>query len=433
MGDWQSAESKSHQLFERARQVLVGATTRDAVWINPYPPYVSRGEGAYVFDVDDNRYLDLTNNLGVLIHGHNHPAISAAAHEQIDKGVCFALPTESEIALAELLCDRVESFERVRFINTGSEAVTIAIKAARAYTGRTAIAKIEGVYHGSYDFIEVSTASNPDNWGNSPETVPAVKSTPQAVLDEVIVLPANDLAESERILRANAHRLAAVVLDPVPPRCGMIPLEEAYIQLLRSLTHELNSLLIYDEVIALRYGYGGAQGRYNGDPDLTAMGKIIGGGYPVGAVAGHAQVMEAFAADAPSSGTFTGNPLTMRAGLASMELLTQERFDYLDQIGETVRTQLTNIIKTQGVNWQVVGTGSLFGLYPHQREVKDYRSYYKSPEELKQSAALHRAALTRGVLLASTCTGFLSTVITEQEIDQLCTTMSDVFKNIETV
>lgn len=429
--NWLDESSNSKALFERAKQVLVGATTRGQVWMHPYPPYIGRGEGPYVFDVDGNRYLDLTNNLGVLIHGHAHPEIVKVANARNANGVCFALPTPDEISLAELLCERVDSFERVRFINTGSEAVAIALKAARAYTGKTKIAKMEGIYHGSYDYVEVSNYPNPQNWGSDPATIATIKGTPQGVLDDVIVIPANDVASSERILRENSEDLAAVIVDPVPPRAGLRPLDSDYINMLRNLTRESGSLLIYDEVIALRFGYAGSQGRFGGDPDLTALGKIIGGGYPVGAVAGRAEFMQAFASDAPTSGTFTGNPLTMSAGLKSMQLLDRSTYGKLDDQGDAARTRLTAIIDKHRVPMHVRGTGSMFSIHPHQRAVNSYRDYFRSPEENKIASALHLAMLKRGVLIAPTCAVFMSSVMDKNHIDQLCDTfesaLSDVF------
>ena len=251
---------------------------------------------------------------------------------------CFALPTATEIELAELLCQRVAGFERVRFINTGSEAVALAIKIARAYTGKTKIVKLEGVYHGSYDYAEVSNYSTPENWGNQPVAVNTVPATPAGVLDSVLVTQANDRDMLAHVLDSDSD-IAAVLVDPVPPRCGMQPLQSDYIQALREYTSARGILLIYDEVIALRFGFNGAQGRFGGDPDLTALGKIIGGGYPVGGVAGRADVMEQTRQSVSSSGTFTANPVTMVAGLAGMQHLDESAYQGLEALGERMRAQ----------------------------------------------------------------------------------------------
>ena len=408
----------SAALYARARRVMPGGSTRAAVWMEPYPPYVARGEGPCVYDVDGTEYLDLTNNLGVLIHGHAHPEVVAAVRDQAGLGSCFALPTGSEVALAELLCERVTGFERIRFINTGSEAVGLALKIARSFTGRPKIVKLEGVYHGSNEFAEISNYSRPENWGNSPASVATVRGTPQGVLDNVIAVPANDLEAIESVLDHQGSDIAAVLLDPVPPRAGMRPLDPDYVAGVRVLTRKLGILLVYDEVIAFRFGYGGAQTRFGGEPDLTALGKIIGGGYPVGAVAGSAEVMEATAKDVGSSGTFTANPITMRAGHASMSLLTHERYDELDALGERMMVAANDLIREAGVDGQVVGTGSIASVYFHDREVRDYRSYYKQPSEVQTSDAFHRAMLDRGVLIAPTATCFFSTVFGGAEEDR---------------
>ena len=401
---------RSEQLRQRALQVMPNGNTRGAVWYNPYPMYVAKGDGPHITDVDGNRFLDLTNNLGVLIHGHAHPAIVEAVQQQASRGSCFALPTEHEIELAELMCDRIEACERIRFINTGSEAVGLAIKIARAFTGKRRIIKLEGVYHGSYDYAEISNYSTPDNWGNSPTAVETIPATPNGVLDSVVITQANDIDMLQQRLQQEAD-IAAVLVDPVPPRCGMRPLQDDYIQALRQLTKQHNALLIYDEVIALRFGFNGAQGRYGGEPDLTAFGKIIGGGYPVGAVAGRSEIMEATRSTVSSSGTFTANPVTMVAGLAGMQALDQAAYDRLEALGERMRSQCEQIIARHSAPMQVSGVGAMFSIYFHQRDAHDYRSYFKSPEENLATERFHRCMLEQGVLIASTATCFLSTVM----------------------
>lgn len=407
-------ETNNAKLRERALRVLPNGNTRSAVWYNPYPMYVSSGSGSRILDVDGREYLDLANNLGVLIHGHAYPPVVSAVQEQAQRGSCFALPTTSEIDLAELLVERVNSFERVRFINTGSEAVALAIKAARAYTGKTKIVKLEGVYHGSYDYAEVSNYSTPANWGNQPEAVQTVPATPTGVLSSVLVTQANDIPMLKQVL-ASDDDIAAVIVDPVPPRCGMQPLAAEYISALRTLTKEVGALLIYDEVIALRFGYAGAQGRFGGEPDLTALGKIIGGGYPIGAVAGRADIMEATAQAVSSSGTFTANPVSMTAGLATMQALTAETFEHLDLQGRRMRDACSSIIQQHDAPMQVMGSGSIMSIYFHQRSVSDYRSYFKHPDEVVATEKFHARMLCENVLMAPTATCFFSTVVNDTD------------------
>ena len=353
----------------------------------------------------------------MLIHGHAHPAIVEAVQQQAARGSCFALPTEHEIPLAELICKRVTACERIRFINTGSEAVGLAIKIARAFTGKSRIIKLEGVYHGSYDYAEISNYSTPDNWGNTPTAVETIPATPAGVLDNVVITQANDIAMLQQRL-AQEDDIAAVIVDPVPPRCGMQPLQSAYIDALRQLTRQYNALLIYDEVIALRFGYHGAQGRFGGDPDLTAFGKIIGGGYPVGAVGGRAEIMEATRTSVGSSGTFTANPITMVAGLAGMQALDQAAYEHLESMGQRMRQQCQTSIDEAGAPMQVSGIGAMFSIYFHQRNAVDYRSYYKSAAENAATERFHQVMMQQGVLIAPTATCFLSTAVTSADEDQ---------------
>jgi glutamate-1-semialdehyde 2,1-aminomutase len=390
---------------------MTDSNTRSLTWFDPYPPYVARGVGPHVYDVDGHQYLDLTNNLGVLIHGHAHPPTVSAVQAQAAAGSCFALPTQSEVDLAELLCDRVEGFERVRFMNTGSEAVALALRLARAYTGRPKIAKLEGVYHGSNDFAEIGTYSTPEDWGNTPRPTAKLTGTPSGLLDSVVMLEANNVEQTARAIDAQAHDIAAVIVDPVPARCGMQPLSSEYISRLREMTRAHGILLIYDEVIAFRFGFSGAQGRYGGDPDLTALGKIIGGGYPIGAVAGRAEIMDPAAQHVASSGTFTANPVSMVAGLATMQDLTPDSFDALDELGQRTRRAMNEVASMLGIPCQAVGTGSVTSVYFHERSVNNYREYFKNEQQLALTSALHRHLLEQGIVTATSGTMFLSTAM----------------------
>src|SRR6201747_2678557 len=302
--------SRSQRLYDRALASLPGGNSRTTVFMKPYPIYAARGEGCRVWDVDGNEYIDCINNFTALIHGHAHPVLVEAATRQLALGSAFGLPTESEIELAELLASRLPSVDQVRFANSGTEAVMMALKAARAFTGRPKIAKCEGAYHGSYDYAEVSLDPTPEAWGrNAPVSVAYAKGTPDNVLADTIAIPFNDAD-------------AAVSL-------------------------------IFDEVITFRLGYRGAQGIWNIDPDLTTLGKIIGGGFPVGAICGHKEFMAVFdprpgKPALPHGGTFSANPVTMRAGLVAMELLDQAAFARLDVIGNAVRSGIDNAFRKSG-------------------------------------------------------------------------------------
>ena len=253
--------SKSAQLFERASRVIPGSTSRLTIKSSPYHLFISSAQGAKVVDVDGNELLDFNNNYTSLIHGHAHPAINQAVQKQLSLGTAYSFSNEAEIELAELLCERLPSMDRIRFVNSGSEAVMNAIKAARAYTGRFKIAKCEGGYHGSYDNAEVSLSSTPKNWGTEvPQSVEYSKGTPESVLEETIVIPYNDTDRAEQILEAHASELAAVLFDPLPNRIGLIPIQSEFVKMLERFAKKHQALLILDEVITLRNGYSGTQG-----------------------------------------------------------------------------------------------------------------------------------------------------------------------------
>ena len=326
-------------MYDRALASLPGGNTRTTVFMKPYPIYAARGEGCRVWDLDGNVYIDCINNFTSQIHGHAHPALIRAATAQLALGSAFGLPTVSEVELAELLVSRLPSVDQVRFANSGTEAVMMALKAARAHTGRPKIAKCEGAYHGSYDYAEVSLDPTPEAWGrNAPVSVAYARGTPDNVLADVVTIPFNDTEAAVSLIREHGPELACVLVDPMPNRAGLAPADRAYLEALRKVTREVGALLIFDEVITFRLGFRGAQGIWDIDPDLTTLGKIIGGGFPVGAIGGHRDVMAVFdprpgKPALPHGGTFSANPVTMRAGIAAMELLDDAAFARLDAMG----------------------------------------------------------------------------------------------------
>jgi glutamate-1-semialdehyde 2,1-aminomutase len=419
-----STAARSTALFDRACHVMPGGNTRTSVWHSPHPPYAASGAGCRLTDVDGNVYLDFLNNYTSMIHGHANPVVAEAVRKQLEIGTCFAMPTESEIELAELLCGRAPGFEQIRFTNSGSEAVMMALKAARAHTGKPKIAKCEGAYHGSYDFAEVSLDSAPESWGNAdPNSVAYSAGTPRSVLDEVIIIPFNRPEESEKILAAHADELACVLVDPMPNRAGLMPATTEYLEMLRRFTTANDMLLVFDEVISFRLGYGGAQGEFGVTPDLTSLAKIIGGGFPIGAVAGAAEVMKVFDPRqgkplAPHGGTFNANPISMVAGKAAMELLTPEEFERINGLGARARDGVAKAFTDAGVDGQVTGAGSLLRIHMTNVPLVDYRS---ARATAAQSAALTSVVdymHTNGVLLAETGLCAISTAMGEAEIDE---------------
>ena len=415
--------SASRILYERALASLPGGNSRTTVFMKPYPIYAARGAGCRVWDIDGNRYIDCINNFTSLIHGHAHPALIEAATMQLSLGSAFGLPTESEIELAELLVSRLPSVHQVRFTNSGTEAVMMALKAARAFTGRPMIAKCEGAYHGSYDYAEVSLDPVPDAWGrNAPVSVAYAKGTPEKVLEDVVTIPFNDVESAVSLIREHGRELACVMVDPMPNRAGLAPADKPYLDALRQVTREVGALLIFDEVITFRLGYRGAQGLWDIDPDLTTLGKIMGGGFPVGAIAGRKQFMAVFDPShgkpaLPHGGTFSANPVTMRAGLAAMELLDESAFQRLDRIGERVRTGIDAAFARCGLPGGTVGLGSLLKVHFADRPIRDYRSAYPSEQEARRQAIFNLGLLNRGVLAAGYGLMALSTPMTDEDID----------------
>jgi glutamate-1-semialdehyde 2,1-aminomutase len=392
--------------------------------MTPRPIYAAAGEGCWVVDVDGDRRLDLLNNYTSLIHGHAHPAITAAATERLARGASFPLPTPEEIDLAALIADRVAAVDQVRFTNSGSEAVMMAVKAARGFTGRPRIAKFEGAYHGSYDYVEVSLASSPEEWGplEAPASIPYSTGTPPSVLADVVVLPFNYPDLVVKRIEREAKHLAAVIVDPVPNRVGLIPARQDFLRALREVTAAHGILLIFDEVISFRAGYHGAQAVVGIAPDLTAFGKIIGGGFPVGAVGGRADVMAVFdprggKPRVPHGGTFNANPVTMAAGLAAMRLMDEKAYDRLDDLGAKLRSGVQACFDRAGVAAAVTGLGSLFRIHPVRRAFVDYRSAVPDDAEKRRLDRLWRSLLDHGVLVSPTGLGCLSTAVGDAEIE----------------
>ncbi len=435
MPPYPDAMAQSRRLFERARKVMPGGNTRTTVFIDPFPIYAVRGEGCRVWDADGNVYYDCINNFTAMIHGYGHPDVTSAVIDQMHRGTAFGAPTDSEIDLAELLVERLPSVEQVRFANSGTEAVMMAIKAARAFTGRPKIVKIEGAYHGSYDFAEVSLDSSPANWGDMPASTPYAKGTPDGVLKDVVVVPFNDIEALRAVFAAQGETIAGILIDPMPNRAGLIPARKAYLDAMTEIAHAAGALVIFDEVITFRLGYSGAQGLWDVAPDLTVLGKIIGGGFPVGAIGGRAEIMAVFDPTAgkpalPHGGTFTANPVTMRAGQAAMRALTRESFAELDRLGALLRQGVAASLARHKFAGECVGLGSLFKIHFTAYPVTDYRSVYPGPAERKKLDALHKGLIGRGVLSASNGLFALSTPMIEDDVPAILHAIDETLSEI---
>lgn len=346
-------------LYARAVEVMPGGNSRTAVYSSPYPVYIRSGSGARVTDADGVERLDFLNNSTTLIHGHAHPEMVRAVTEAVARGSSFGMPTPVEVEYAEALTARNETFEHVRFTSSGTEAVMMAVQAARAYTRRPKIAKMAGAYHGAYDAVAVN------NDGSGSLISHATTGNPEGVVANTVVIPFNDAEGALAVLRAHADDLACVLIDPVPWRIGLVPADKEYLDALRQFCDESGALLISDEVGSYRVGYHGALHAIGGEADITVLGKVIGGGMPIGAVAGRRKYMSVFdpskgAPALPHSGSYNANPVSMSSGLASLRLLTPQAQERIGELGERARHAMRSSIESVGLDWEVNGLGSLF-------------------------------------------------------------------------
>ena len=418
---------KSARLFERAQQVMPGGCSRNTILRKPHPVYAQKGEGCYVTDIEGVKRIDFANNVASLIHGHAHPAIVESIKKQMENGSAFSVGTEIEVEYAEQLVSRSPNFEKLRFVNSGTEAVMSCIKAARAYTGRPKIAKVEGSYHGLYDYAEVSQTAKPDNWGDTdaPKSVPVAFGTPPSALDDVVIIPFNDPERAIAILDENKDKIAGVLLDLLPHRIGVIPASDSFVDALRLWTSSNNAALIFDEVITFRTNYAGAQQTYAARPDLTALGKMIGGGFPVGAIAGRANFLEVMnplngPAKFPHYGTFSANPITLTAGSVAMSMFDEAAVINLNNLASKARDGIQEAINLAGVPACVTGCGSMFRIHLKETPPTTYRNAYVGPEEQRSLSVLLDHFFDHGLMMVETCSGLLSTPMTQAEIDHLC-------------
>jgi glutamate-1-semialdehyde 2,1-aminomutase len=429
--------SRSAELFERAKRVLPGGVSRNTVLRAPHPAYADFGEGCRITDLDGVTRIDCSNNMASLIHGHAYPPIVEAVQAQLQRGTAFMMATEVEVEYAEHLCSRAPSFEKLRFVNSGTEALMVALKASRAFTGRPKVAKIEGAYHGGYDYAEVSQAPNPSTWGSidQPNSVPLAHGTPASALNDVIVIPFNDTARALSILDAHKVELACVLLDLMPHRVGLHPAEEAFVHAIRDWTTRNGSLLVLDEVITFRSEYGGLQSRYGVLPDLTALGKMIGGGFPIGALAGSAEVLDVMNPSGnrylfPHSGTFSANPISMCAGLAAMKRFDEDAAGRLNTLAARAMDEINEAAKETGANACVSGGGSMFRVHMKKSPPRDFREAFQTPEETARLKIMLDHLFNAGIIMINTCTATLSTPMTDSEIDELVSAMREGFAKI---
>ncbi len=427
--DWSKL---SGELAEEARRYFPGGDTRASAHYAPYPVSIERGEGCRVYDADGHALIDFMNNFTSQILGHAHPAVVEAVTEQVRLGTAYAAPTRSQVALARNLCERVPSLERIRFCSSGTEATLMTLRAARAFTGRQKVMKMEGGYHGSYELAEVSLVPLPNRCGplDHPNSLPVDASIPESALADTVVCPYNEAELATRLIEEHADDLAVVIVEPVLGSMGMIPATREFLQALRDATTRRGVVLVFDEVITLRLGNGGLQEVHGITPDLTAMGKIIGGGLPIGAFGGRREILDLFDPDLQRpvlhASTFSGNPLSMAAGLATMERFTPEVVGRLNGLGDRLREGFNSVFRKAGLRGQATGWGSLVNVHLTDRPLTNARESLGGMFEAGiVTRLLHLAMIRRGVTSASRLMYCISSPMGTSEIDTAVDAMED--------
>ncbi len=406
----------SRELFEEAKRYLVGGVNSPVRAMKPYPFFTARAEGARLYDVDGNSYIDYCLAYGPLILGHAHPEVVEAVRRQAELGTAYGTPTELEVEFAKLIVRTVPCAEMVRFVNTGTEATMAAIRLARGATGRKKILKFEGAFHGAHDYVLVKAGSGATTHG-----VPTSAGVPEETTRNTLLARFNDFQGVEEVFRRHGEELACVILEPVMGNAGCILPEEGFLKFLREITSEAGALLIFDEVITgFRLSLGGAQEYYGVVPDVATLGKVAGGGLPIGILAGREELMQNLSplGRVYQAGTFNGNPMSMAAGLAAVGVLAKEKpYGRLEEMGRRLRRGLEEVCQDAGVEARVYGVASMLQVYFTSSEVRDYESALKADAEL--FLRYQRGMLKRGVFLPpsqyESC--FLSTAHTEEEVE----------------
>ncbi|MBI4553229.1 MAG: glutamate-1-semialdehyde 2,1-aminomutase [Candidatus Latescibacteria bacterium] len=412
--------SRSHTLFARAQQLLPGGVNspvRNFGRVGGNPVFMARGAGSKVYDVDGNEYIDYLGSWGPLILGHSHPKVVEALKRVCETGTSFGAPTEIEVRLAELVLSAFPSIDHVRMVNSGTEATMSAVRVARGYTGRDRIVKFEAGYHGHGDSFLIKAGSGAATFG-----IPDSPGVPAALAELTINLPFNDAEAVTRTLSERGDEIACVIVEPVAGNMGMIPPRPGFLQTLRSETAKRGIILIFDEVITgFRVAFGGAQELYGIQADMTCLGKIIGGGLPVGAYGGRKEIMQSVAPSGAvyQAGTLSGNPLAMTAGYETLTLLQEPGvYERLERMAARLADGLRAAAQEAGVQTCLTRVGSMFCTFFTDREVYDYDAAASSNAE--QYSRYFWGMLDRGVYLAPSRleTGFVSLAHTEEDIER---------------
>jgi len=412
--------SRSDELFESAKKRIPGGVNspvRAFRNLGITPPFIASGKGSHLHDVDGREYIDYVGSWGPLVFGHAHPRVLDAVQQALAKGTSFGAPTELEVRIAERICDMVPSVEMVRMVNSGTEAAMSAVRLARGVTGRDGIIKFAGCYHGHGDSFLIKAGSGALTIG-----VPDSPGVPSGLAKDTLVARYNDPGSVAELFEEHRDRIAAVIVEPVAGNMGVIPPSSGFLAGLRHICDRYRSLLIFDEVITgFRLGRGGAQERFGVLPDLTVLGKIVGGGLPAAAYGGKRELMEQLAPAGPvyQAGTLSGNPLAMSAGLAQLELLEEEKpWNRLEEISARLEGGLRDALGQLGLNLTINRVGSMMTLFFTEPQVKDFADATRSDTD--RHAAFCLEMLQRGVYLAPSQFEalFISTAHTDQDVER---------------
>ncbi len=414
---------RSKKIIKNGENYVPGGDMRISVWFEPYPTVMSKGDGCRLYDVDGNDYLDFSNNWTSMILGNNHPKVVEAITRQAPLGSAMAAPSESVYDWAKILCERIPSVDKVRFCTSGTEGVMFAVRAARAYTGKDKILKMEGNYHGSYDIMEMQVG-----WRRLPRGIP------KSVEKDVLVTPFNDKEAAERVIKENKDELAAVIVEGIMGAAGMILPENDYLKFLRQVTSDNGVLLILDEVISFRLSTGGAQQIFGVEPDLTALGKTIGGGLPVGAFGGRDDVMAVYSPKqkhpAHHAGTFVATPISVAAAIAGLKEMTPGAIKRINALGVSLKEGLRGVLDDLKIKVQLTGYGSLQQIhFTHEPVFTASTAFLTQDKDVLR--LFHLAMMNKGVFIPNRGFFAISTPMTEAEIHKAVNATDEVLSELK--
>ena len=420
---------KSKELFEEAKKYLVGGVNSPVRYFKPYPFFVEKAKDCYLFDVDGNRYIDYCLAYGPMVLGHANEKIIEAVKKQLELGSAYGCPTEKEIILAKEVVKRVPCAEMVRFVNSGTEATMSAIRLARGVTGRKKIIKFDGAYHGAHDYVLVKSGSGALTHGH-----PNSPGIPEETTKNTILVPFNDEDAVKKAINENKDEIACIIVEPVMGNVGCILPKEGYLEFLREITEENDILLIFDEVITgFRLAKGGAQEYFGVVPDIATLGKILGGGFPIGAIVGKKDIMEQFSPLGAiyQAGTFNGNPISITAGIATLEQLDDKFYKETTRTAKTLAETLRDLADKYNIKAKVYNIASMFQIYFNNKEVINYEIAKQS--DVEKFMKYFWGLLERGVFIPPSqfeCC-FTSIKHDDEVIDKTIKAMEDVFRSLE--